>query len=265
MKVSVIIPVYNEQETLKEIIRRVDAVPLDKEIIVVDDCSTDESRSILNQTSSIPHLRVLYHEKNMGKGAALRTGFAVAKGEILIVQDADLETDPRDYPKLIEPILKGEAEVVYGTRFHKHTDKKEISGAHYLANQFLTGLSNCLTRLNLSDMETCYKVFRRDIVAGIRIEENRFGFEPEITAKMARLGCRVAEVPISYTPRTAKEGKKIGWRDGLQAIWCILKYSLRPSVAVTKANRETEIHPFFQQPALTSPPRPDNQRTVLLS
>ncbi len=228
MKLSVVIPVYNEAETIEAIVDRVQAVPVDKEIILVDDCSKDGTRDKLPAIEKKhPNVRVLYHPVNQGKGAALRTGFAAAAGDLVIVQDADLEYDPQEYPKLMRPILDGKADVVFGSRFMGSEAHRVLYFWHSIGNRFLTLLSNMFTNLNLTDMETCYKLFRREIIQGIRLEENRFGFEPEITAKVARLRCRVYEVGISYAGRTYEEGKKIGWKDGMRAIWCILKYRFK--------------------------------------
>lgn len=226
---SVVIPAYNECTTLREIVDRVRAVPIRKEIVIVDDCSTDGTAEVLRQLAADNDIRALYHKRNEGKGAALRTGFAAATGDIVIVQDADLEYDPDEYPKLLKPILDGKADVVFGSRFTGGESHRVLYFWHYVGNKLLTFLSNCCTNLNISDMETCYKVFRREILQGITVEESRFGFEPEITAKVARAKCRVYEVGISYSGRTYEEGKKIGWKDGLWAIWCILKYNLRGS------------------------------------
>lgn len=225
MKLSIVIPVFNERETIREIYERVKSVDMEKEIILVDDYSTDGSREII-QALEDDSTRVLLHERNMGKGAALRTGFANATGDIVIIQDADLEYDPQQYPKLIQPILEGKADVVYGSRFVTGDYRRVLFFWHMLGNKFLTLLSNMLTNLNLTDMETCYKVFRLEVLKQIKIEEDRFGFEPEITAKLARLNIRIYETGISYSGRTYKEGKKIGWRDGLSALRCILKYNL---------------------------------------
>jgi len=227
VKLSVVIPVFNEAETLLEILNRVQAESTEKEIIIVDDYSTDGTRAVLKKLESNAGIRVLYHERNKGKGAALRTGFAAASGEIVIIQDADLEYDPAEYARLLQPIVDGKADVVYGSRFMGADSHRVLYFWHYAGNRFLTLLSNCFTNLNLSDMETCYKAFRRDILHKIEIEESRFGFEPEITAKVARAKCRVYEVGISYSGRTYEEGKKIGWKDGVRALWCILKYNLR--------------------------------------
>nr|WP_173401631.1 glycosyltransferase family 2 protein [Prochlorothrix hollandica] len=198
----------------------------DLEIVIVDDYSTDGTREILQESLSNIVNQVVYHPKNLGKGAALRSGFSVATGDIVIIQDADLEYDPQEYPIVIDPILKNEADVVFGSRFQSGRPHRVVYFWHMAGNRFLTLLSNMLTNINLSDMETCYKAFRREVIQSIKIEENRFGFEPEITAKVAKTGCRIYEVGISYYGRTYQEGKKIGWRDGFRAIYCILKYNL---------------------------------------
>ncbi len=227
MLLSVVIPVYNEQATIRTLVQTVQAVPLEKELIVVDDASTDGTRAVLAELEpEYDNLRVFYHEINQGKGAALRTGFAKTRGELVVIQDADLEYDPHDYPKLIQPILDNKADVVFGSRFAGGESHRVLYFWHSLGNQFLTLLSNMLTDLNLTDMETGYKVFRRSVLEQIQIVESRFGFEPEITAKVARLRCRIYEVGISYFGRTYEEGKKIDWKDGVRAIWCILKYNL---------------------------------------
>jgi glycosyltransferase involved in cell wall biosynthesis len=229
MKASVVTPVYNEIDFIDEIIRRTVASPIDKEIIVIDDYSTDGTRARLEEIARRApdgSIRVLFHEKNRGKGAALRTGFAAATGDIVIIQDADLEYDPAEYPKLIGPILEGKADVVYGSRFAGGESHRVLYFWHYVGNRFLTLLSNMLSNLNLTDMETCYKVFRREIIQRVKLTEDRFGFEPEVTARIAALKCRVYEVGISYSGRTYEEGKKIGWKDGFRTLWCILKYNL---------------------------------------
>jgi len=225
MRLSVVIPVYNEVNTLLSLIERVQRSPVEKEIIVVDDCSTDGTTDLLKRTPLEPNVRTLFHTVNQGKGAALRTGFAHATGDMVIVQDADLEYDPQEYPKLVKPIVDGLADVVYGSRFAGGETHRVLYFWHSVGNHLLTLCSNAFTNLNLTDMETCYKVFRRAVLQQIVIEENRFGFEPEITAKMAKLKVRVFEVGISYAGRTYEEGKKIGWKDGVRALWCIVKYN----------------------------------------
>jgi glycosyltransferase involved in cell wall biosynthesis len=227
--VSIVIPCYNEVSTLEQLVDAVLAAPVESmEVILVDDGSSDGTRELIADRLAGRVGKVVYHERNQGKGAALRSGFAAASGDIVLVQDADLEYDPRDYPKLLAPILEGRADVVFGSRFAAGEPHRVLYFWHSVANRLLTLLSNMLTDLNLTDMEVCYKVFRRPVLERIRIEEDRFGFEPEITAKVARLGCRIYEVGVSYAGRTYAEGKKIGWRDGLRAVWCILKYNLRP-------------------------------------
>lgn len=223
---SVIIPCFNEVSTIEQVIDAVKLAPIRSiEIIIVDDCSTDGTREVLRRCESRVH-QILYHSVNLGKGAALRTGFAAATGDIVIVQDADLEYDPQDFPRMIAPILQDKADVVFGSRFMGSAPHRVVYYWHMLGNQFLTTLSNMMTNINLSDMETCYKAFRREVIQSIVIEENRFGFEPEITAKVSKLDCRIYEVGISYYGRTYHEGKKIGWRDGVRAVVCILKYNL---------------------------------------
>lgn len=233
-KLSVVIPVYNEEQTIEEIIRRVMAVDvgLEKEIIVVDDCSQDGTREILERLCSFnsgdmspisQNLKVYFHEKNSGKGASLRTGFSHASGDIVLIQDADLEYDPREYLRLLEPILDGRADAVYGSRF-LGGPHRVLFFWHYLGNRFLTLFSNMMANLNLTDMETCYKVMKRDLLEKIKIKSNRFGFEPEITLKLAKLKARIYEVPISYSGRDYSEGKKIGWKDGVAAIFHILRF-----------------------------------------
>ncbi len=227
MKLSIVIPCYNEVRTIRTIVDRVRAAPVtNTEIIIVDDCSIDGTRDILRLEIAPLVDRILYHDVNQGKGAALRTGFAAATGEVVLVQDADLEYDPNEYPKLLAPIERGQADVVYGSRFAGGEAHRIVYFWHMVGNKFLTLLSNMLTNLNLTDMETCYKVFKREVLQRITIEENRFGFEPEITAKIAKLDLVIYEVGISYYGRTYKEGKKIGWRDGFRALYSIIKYNL---------------------------------------
>lgn len=227
MKLSIIIPCYNEKDTIREIVQAVRAAPVaEKEIIIVDDCSKDGTRDII-QSEIVPLVEmVIFHDVNKGKGAALRTGIRAATGDIVIIQDADLEYDPREYPLVIEPILQGKADVVYGSRFMGGRPHRVLFFWHYMGNKLLTLLSNMLTDLNLTDMETGYKAFRREIIQSVHIEEDRFGFEPEITAKVAKMEVRLYEVGISYYGRSYAEGKKIGWKDGLRAIYCIVKYNL---------------------------------------
>jgi glycosyltransferase involved in cell wall biosynthesis len=228
-EISVVIPCYNEVGTIEAILDAVRASEIqDKEILVVDDASTDGTREKLLSLPGQPDLRVIFHERNRGKGAALATGFRAATGDVVIVQDADLEYDPREYPKLLAPIRAGKADVVYGSRFAGGESHRVLYFWHYAANKLLTLVSNMFTNLNLTDMETCYKAFRREVIQRIDLREERFGFEPEVTAKVARMGCRIYEVGISYSGRTYAEGKKIGWRDGLRALWCIVRYNLLP-------------------------------------
>jgi glycosyltransferase involved in cell wall biosynthesis len=224
---SVVVPVYNEKTWIREVVRRVKAVPIPKEIILVDDCSTDGTREILAELEG-DDVKVCYHDVNRGKGAALREGFKHATGDVVIVQDADLEYDPSEYPKLIQPIIENRADVVYGSRFIGQTHRV-LYFWHYMANKILTMLSNMFTNLNLTDMETCYKVFRREVLQGIALKSNRFGFEPEITAKIAKRkhpSWRIYEIPISYSGRTYEEGKKIGLKDAFTAFYCIVRYWL---------------------------------------
>lgn len=225
-KLSIVIPVYNEKNTIEEIVRRVKAIDIDKEIVVIDDFSTDGTRELLKNSLADKIDKVIFHEKNRGKGAALRTGFFHVTGDYVIVQDADLEYNPQEIPLLLQPVLEGKADVVFGSRFMGGRPHRVVYFWHYMGNIFLTLLSNIFTNINLTDMETCYKLFKRDIIQSIAIEENRFGFEPEITSKVARLKCRIYEVGISYYGRSYEEGKKIGWKDGVRAIYCILKYGI---------------------------------------
>jgi glycosyltransferase involved in cell wall biosynthesis len=233
MKLSVVMPVYNEQPTLREVVARVLAVPTDQneidlELICVDDGSRDGSREILSELAAAhAEIRVFLQAKNMGKGAALRHGIQQATGDFVIIQDADLEYDPADYPALLGPLIMGKADVVYGSRFLGSGPHRVLYYWHSVGNWLLTILSNSFTNMNMSDMETCYKVFRREILQAIPIEEDRFGFEPEITVKIAKRRLRVYEVGISYWGRTYEEGKKIGWKDGFRALWCLLKYTLK--------------------------------------
>jgi glycosyltransferase involved in cell wall biosynthesis len=228
MKISIVIPCFNEIQTIAEIIQKVESVELgqDKELIIVDDCSTDGTRDYLTSLDKSENLKVINHEVNLGKGAALQTGFAHVTGDVIIVQDADLEYDPGEYPKLLRPILDGKADVVYGSRFMGSESHRVLYFWHSLGNRFLTLLSNVFTNLNLTDMEVCYKVFKRKVLDEIQLKEKRFGFEPEFTAKIARNGYTVYEVGVSYYGRTYSEGKKINWRDGFRAIYVILKYGI---------------------------------------
>lgn len=232
-KISIVIPVYNEEKTLKEILAAVETAPvsgLEKEIILVDDCSSDKSRQIMEQEAKTHTL--CYHDKNQGKGAALKTGFQKATGDIILIQDADLEYDPKEYERLLKPILENKADVVYGSRFLGGHPHRVLYFWHYVGNRTLTLFSNMMTDLNLTDMETCYKVFTQPVINALltKLQSKRFGFEPEVTALVSKMakrdGCRIYEVGISYYGRTYEEGKKIGWKDGIEAIWSILKYNL---------------------------------------
>jgi glycosyltransferase involved in cell wall biosynthesis len=232
MKLSIVVPVFNERDLAPQALARIEAAPLPegvvRELVLIDDCSTDGTREWLRDFAAArPDVILKLHEKNAGKGAALRTGFAAATGDFVIVQDADLEYDPREIPTVLEPLLDGRADAVFGTRFLGHTHRV-LYYWHSVGNWLLTTLSNMLSNVNLSDMECCYKAFRTDVLRRITLVENRFGFEPEITAKVARLGCRIYEVAVSYSGRTYAEGKKIGWRDGFSALRCIVRYNLLP-------------------------------------
>ena len=227
MKLSIIIPCYNEVGTISDIVNAIHSSAYkDKEIIIVDDCSTDGTRDVLRSDIAPIVEQVLFHDTNLGKGAAIRTGIGAAKGDIVLIQDADLEYDPNEYPLLVRPIIENKADVVYGSRFMGGQPHRVLYFWHRLGNGFLTILSNMFTNLNLTDMESCYKVFRREVIQSLEIEENRFGFEPEITAKISKMNLRIYEVGISYYGLTYEEGKKIGWQDGFQAIICIFKYNL---------------------------------------
>ncbi|MCC5023693.1 MAG: glycosyltransferase family 2 protein [Candidatus Synoicihabitans palmerolidicus] len=227
-KLSIVIPCYNERDTVAELVAAVRAAPIqiETEIIIVNDCSTDGTDLVLDEQITPLVSKIIHQPVNQGKGAALRTGFEAATGDFVLIQDADLEYDPQDYPRLLDPLLAGKADVVFGSRFMGGEPHRVLYYWHSLGNQFLTLLSNMFTNLNLTDMECCYKLFRRDVLQRITVEENRFGVEPELTAKIARLHCRIYEVGVGYAGRTYAEGKKIGWRDGVRAIYAILKYNV---------------------------------------
>lgn len=230
MKLSIIIPCYNEIATIAQVIAKIRSLdlPLEREIVVIDDCSKDGTREYLQTLEKDSDIKVCLHQQNRGKGAALRTGFLSASGDIVLIQDADLEYDPTEYPKLLKPIVDGKADVVYGSRFIGGAEHRVLYFWHSVGNRFLTLLSNMFTNLNLTDMEVCYKVFRKTVIDKIVLKEDRFGFEPEVTAKISRLNCAIYEVGISYAGRTYAEGKKINWRDGFRAIYVILKYGIFP-------------------------------------
>src|SRR5271170_3722883 len=249
MKVSVVMPVYNERTTVRQVVERVLAVPFEVELLCVDDGSEDGSREVLAELQGeYRQVQVFLQPENMGKGAALRRGIQAAHGDFVIIQDADLEYDPLDYHSLLDPLVQDKADVVYGSRFLGAAPHRVLYFWHSVGNRLLTLLSNCLTNINLTDMETCYKAFRRDVIQSIQIEEDRFGFEPEITVKVAKRKLRIYEVGISYWGRTYEEGKKIGWRDGVRAVWCLLKYSIKePAVAFAEAEPAESLR--------SSPPR----------
>jgi glycosyltransferase involved in cell wall biosynthesis len=255
MKLSVVMPVFNEISTIREIVARVLNVPIPKELIIVDDCSTDGTRTVLEDFRSHPEIVLMLQDRNQGKGAALRTGFAAASGDVVLVQDADLEYDPDEYHKLLKPILDGKADVVYGSRFIGGESHRVLYFWHSVGNRALTLLSNAFSNLNLTDMETCYKAFRREIIQRVELKEDRFGFEPEVTGKLAAIpGCRIYEVGISYAGRTYEEGKKIGWRDGVRAAWCIWKY--RPRRVRSLAAQPTARSTRERLAASVTEPRP---------
>ncbi|HEV2732316.1 MAG TPA: glycosyltransferase family 2 protein [Terriglobales bacterium] len=260
MKLSVVIPIYNERNTLRSVVERVLSLPFEMEVLCVDDGSGDGSREMLaDLRSEHRNVRMFLQPHNMGKGAALRRGIQEATGDYVIIQDADLEYDPQDYPTLLDPLIQGKADVVYGSRFLGSGPHRVLYFWHSVGNSILTLLSNCLTNINLSDMETCYKAFRREVIQSIPIEEDRFGFEPEITVKVAKRKLRIYEVGISYWGRTYEEGKKIGWKDGVRALWCLLKYSLKePVKAAESPLQSAQIEKRNQKLAATETTQPRN-------
>lgn len=253
MKLSIVMPVYNERATIREILAKIEAVPFEKEIIIVDDGSSDGTRLFLDLLRERPGYVIVFQPKNAGKGAAIREGFRHATGDVVIVQDADLEYDPNDYHKLLEPIEMGVADVVYGSRFIG-TPRRALNYWHQVGNHMLTFASNVFTNINLTDMETCYKMFRREIIQAMPLESNRFGFEPEVTVKLAKGRWRIYEVPISYYGRSYAEGKKIGWKDAVEAMWVLVKYAWLDGTAVPTRNEDTIQAPA---PASTLPAFPD--------